>query len=111
MNSTFKPWRPRLGQSVVRANMAGAGAALTIAGVLLIAFQFVALHAALVRDVHVQARIIGANSGAALLFNDRKAAEDTLDALHAVVPDGRYRVVPLLRSLAERDGSFFEPGE
>jgi diguanylate cyclase (GGDEF)-like protein len=83
MNSTFKPWRPRLGQSVVRANMAGAGAALTIAGVLLIAFQFVALHAALVRDVHVQARIIGANSVAALLFNDRKAAEDTLDALQA----------------------------
>jgi 3-hydroxybutyryl-CoA dehydrogenase len=35
----------------------------------------------------------------------------TLDALHALVPDGRYRVVPLLRSLAERSGSFFEPGE
>ena len=35
----------------------------------------------------------------------------TLDALHALVPDGRYRVVPLLRSLAERDGSFFEQGE
>jgi 3-hydroxybutyryl-CoA dehydrogenase len=31
----------------------------------------------------------------------------TLDALHAQVPDGRYRVVPLLRSLAERHGSFF----
>jgi 3-hydroxybutyryl-CoA dehydrogenase len=31
----------------------------------------------------------------------------TLDALHAAVPDGRYRVVPLLRSLAERNGSFF----
>ncbi len=35
----------------------------------------------------------------------------TLDALHALVPDGRYRVTPLLRSLAERDRSFFEPGE
>ncbi|MGH2456243.1 MAG: 3-hydroxyacyl-CoA dehydrogenase NAD-binding domain-containing protein [Candidatus Limnocylindria bacterium] len=31
----------------------------------------------------------------------------TLDALHATVPDGRYRVVPLLRSLADRGGSFF----
>jgi 3-hydroxybutyryl-CoA dehydrogenase len=31
----------------------------------------------------------------------------TLDALHAAVPDGRYRVVPLLRSLAERGASFF----
>ena len=30
----------------------------------------------------------------------------TLDALHAAVPDGRYRAVPLLRQLAERGGSF-----
>jgi 3-hydroxybutyryl-CoA dehydrogenase len=30
----------------------------------------------------------------------------TLDLLHAAVPDGRYRVVPLLRSLAESGGSF-----
>jgi len=25
------------------------------------------------------------------------------------VPDGRYRVVPLLRALADRGGSFFAP--
>jgi len=31
----------------------------------------------------------------------------TLDRLHASEPDGRYRAVPLLRSLAERGGSFF----
>ena len=31
----------------------------------------------------------------------------TLDALHAAVPDGRYRTVPLLRLLAESGGSFF----
>ena len=30
----------------------------------------------------------------------------TLDALNAASPDGRYRVVPLLRSLAESGGSF-----
>ena len=30
-----------------------------------------------------------------------------LDALHATVPDGRYRITPLLRTLAEREGSFF----
>jgi 3-hydroxyacyl-CoA dehydrogenase len=30
----------------------------------------------------------------------------SLEALHATVPDGRYRVVPLLRSIAE-GGSFF----
>jgi 3-hydroxybutyryl-CoA dehydrogenase len=31
----------------------------------------------------------------------------TLDALHALMPDGRYGVAPLLRSLAARRGSFF----
>jgi 3-hydroxybutyryl-CoA dehydrogenase len=31
----------------------------------------------------------------------------TLDALHASVPDGRYRAAPLLRSLADGGGSFF----
>ncbi len=30
----------------------------------------------------------------------------TLDALHATVPDGRYRVTPVLRQLAEASGSF-----
>ena len=34
----------------------------------------------------------------------------TLDGLHASVPDGRYRVSPLLRSLAERGGSFSADG-
>lgn len=81
MMMAFKPWRSQLSRAVLRTNMAAAGAALAIAGVLLIAFQFVALRAALVRDVHVQARIIGANSVAALLFNDRRAAEETLGAL------------------------------
>jgi 3-hydroxybutyryl-CoA dehydrogenase len=31
----------------------------------------------------------------------------TLDALHALMPDGRYGVAPLLRLLAERGGTFF----
>ena len=31
----------------------------------------------------------------------------TLDALHLAVPDGRYRVTPLLRTLALSGGSFF----
>ncbi|HSM38039.1 MAG TPA: 3-hydroxyacyl-CoA dehydrogenase family protein, partial [Candidatus Limnocylindrales bacterium] len=35
----------------------------------------------------------------------------TLDALHASVPDGRYRVVPLLRGLAESGDSFFPQPE
>ena len=35
----------------------------------------------------------------------------TLDALHAAVPDGRYRVIPLLRSLADGGASFFARSE
>ena len=31
----------------------------------------------------------------------------TLDALHAGVPDGRYRVTPLLRAVADQGASFF----
>ncbi|HEX5039844.1 MAG TPA: 3-hydroxyacyl-CoA dehydrogenase NAD-binding domain-containing protein [Candidatus Limnocylindria bacterium] len=31
----------------------------------------------------------------------------TLDALHASVPDGRYRAIPLLRTIADEGGSFF----
>jgi len=31
---------------------------------------------------------------------------NTLDALHAEVPDGRYRVVPMLRAMSEAGGSF-----
>jgi 3-hydroxybutyryl-CoA dehydrogenase len=31
----------------------------------------------------------------------------TLDALHALVPDGRYRVTPLLRAIADEGASFF----
>ena len=34
-----------------------------------------------------------------------------LDALHASVPDGRYRAVPVLRVLAESGGSIFSAGE
>lgn len=32
---------------------------------------------------------------------------NTLEALHASVPDGRYRITPLLRALADRGGSLF----
>lgn len=35
----------------------------------------------------------------------------TLERLHADVPDGRYRVTPLLRARAEGDASFFPPAE
>ena len=72
---------PRLGRWLDLANLAMAGAALLVASVLLILFQFISLRSALLEDVNVQARIIGENSSAALLFRDAKASNETLAVL------------------------------
>ena len=76
---------PQLGRWLDLANLATAGAALLVASVLLILFQFLSLRGALLEDVKVQARIVGENSAAALLFNDSKASNETL----AVLEDSR----------------------
>ncbi|MDL2354045.1 MAG: EAL domain-containing protein [Pseudomonadota bacterium] len=70
------------------ANLIMAGAALGVASVMLIMIQFVALRSAMVDDLQVQARIVGGNSSAALLFQDRKAGSEILAAL-AVSPNVR----------------------
>lgn len=74
---------PRLGRWLDFANLVTAGAALLVASVLLIAFQFMSLRAALLEDVDVQARIVSTNSAAALLFRDSQASNETLSALFA----------------------------
>jgi diguanylate cyclase (GGDEF)-like protein len=75
---------PRLlGRKMALANIITAVAALCVASLALIVFQFLALRSALVDDLRVQARIIGSNSTAALMFGDRKAAEETLSGLAA----------------------------
>ncbi|HJV02987.1 MAG TPA: EAL domain-containing protein [Burkholderiaceae bacterium] len=72
-----------LGRRVAHLNMLAAGAALALAGILLIVVQFIALRGALVDDLQVQARIVGSNSSAALLFQDRRAGAETLAGLAA----------------------------
>jgi diguanylate cyclase len=74
---------PRLGHWMAIANLVTAAAALLLASFFLVLFQFLSLRATLIEDVNVQARIIGDNSAAALLFNDRPAGEETLAALAA----------------------------
>ncbi|WP_420476058.1 putative bifunctional diguanylate cyclase/phosphodiesterase [Noviherbaspirillum sp. ST9] len=74
---------PRLGRWMDLANLATAGAALLVASFLLILFQFFSLRGDLLEDMKVQARIVGENSGAALLFNDSKASNETLAVLGA----------------------------
>ena len=57
--------------------------ALLLAGAVLIVAEFVILRASLFAQLEVQMRIIGDNSGAALMFKDRAAAEEILRTLQA----------------------------
>lgn len=72
-----------IGSKVVRSTMLAAGAALCLAGLLMVVFQFTSLRGTLLRDLQVQARIVGNNSTAALLFSDARAAEEILGGLSA----------------------------
>ena len=72
-----------IGSKVVRSTMLAAGAALCLAGILMVVFQFIASRSTLLRDLQVQARIVGNNSTAALLFSDARAAEEILHGLSA----------------------------
>ncbi|NEX60652.1 putative bifunctional diguanylate cyclase/phosphodiesterase [Noviherbaspirillum galbum] len=83
MNNHSSPRAPRLDRVMTVANLASAGAALLFASVLLILLQFLSLRSAMVEDMRVQMRIIGDNSTAALMFHDRQASKETLEALSA----------------------------
>lgn len=75
----------RLRRALWSANLTSTAVALLVASLVLLAYQFVATRDALVRDVDLQARIVGANSAAAIAFDDAQAARETLVAL-AIVP-------------------------
>jgi diguanylate cyclase (GGDEF)-like protein len=74
-----------LGRRLAQTSILTAACALLVASLALIAVQFLALRAALADDLRVQARIIGINSSAALMFSDSRAGEETLAGL-AVSP-------------------------
>ena len=74
--------RPRLlGRKMAHTSILTAGAALCVASITLIVVQFLALRGALAEDLRVQARIIGNNSSAALMFRDTRAGAETLGGL------------------------------
>ncbi|SHG69387.1 bifunctional diguanylate cyclase/phosphodiesterase [Massilia sp. CF038] len=77
---------PGLGRRLTQTTIITAGAALLVASLALIAVQFVSLRAAMVDDLRVQARIIGTNSSAALMFGDERAGVETLAGLAASPP-------------------------
>lgn len=70
-----------LGKWMDLASLVTAGAALLVASVFLVLFQFFSLRSDLLEDVNVQTRIISENSVAAVLFNDGKASRETLAVL------------------------------
>lgn len=74
-------YRGRQRHSMVEASMLSSTAAILIASLLLVLFQFLLQRSALVDDMQVQARLIADSSGAPLLFADTAAANNTLAAL------------------------------
>ena len=64
-----------------RLDMLSTALAVLIAFVLLMAYQYVAGRRQLMEELHTEATLIGANSSAALLFNDKRAAEEILAAI------------------------------
>ena len=74
-------------------NMLVSGAALLLASCAFATYDLVSLHDTISRNLTIQAQIVGSNSASALLFNDPKAAGETLSALKAssnIVSAGIY---------------------
>ncbi|MBI4548187.1 MAG: PAS domain S-box protein [Ignavibacteriae bacterium] len=57
--------------------------ALVLASVAILSYELITFRRAMVSELSSLAKIIGANSTAALTFHDKKSAEETLDALRA----------------------------
>ncbi|SDH90815.1 putative bifunctional diguanylate cyclase/phosphodiesterase [Propionivibrio dicarboxylicus] len=63
-----------------RQNLMSTGLALFIAFALLLGYQYVSGRRQLSAELNTEAAIIGANCAAALVFNDRQAAQEILEA-------------------------------
>jgi len=77
-----------------RLSLLSTGLALLIAFVLLMVHQYVVGRALMIDELQTQAAIVGANSAAALVFNDPKAAQETINAVRLtprVIGAGLYR--------------------
>jgi len=70
-------------QKLTWMNMLVSGAALLLACTAFAAYELADFRQTLVRDLSIQAQIIGANSASAILFNDLDSARNTLSALQA----------------------------
>jgi diguanylate cyclase (GGDEF)-like protein len=83
----FRVRRPQhLSQRLSRALVASSGIALLLAGLIFDGYVYFSQRAALVDDMRVQARIIAENTSAAIIFDDTRAAVQTLAGLQASPP-------------------------
>ncbi len=70
-----RDWRTR------RLSLLSTGLALTIAFVLLMAHEYMVGRRLMLEELETEAAIIGANSAAALVFNDAKSAQEMIGAV------------------------------
>jgi PAS domain S-box-containing protein len=70
-----------LREKLILILMITSGAAIVLAGIVFVGYEFLSSRRALVEKLETEAEIIAANSTAALTFADGRAARDTLSAL------------------------------
>ena len=101
-----------LARKLTRMNLLVSGTALLTACAAFVAYDLATFRESLVRNLSVEAEIIGANSVAALEFDDRGSAEKTLSALSAspnIVSAGIYEPNGRLFAAYSRDGGKRRP--
>jgi ABC-type multidrug transport system fused ATPase/permease subunit len=74
-------WKGSIKRTLMRISMLTTCVALLLTSVLLIANEVITFRQSLIERMGMMANVIGTNSTAALMFNDKKTAEETLYAL------------------------------
>lgn len=75
--------RGSISRKLTWMNMLVSGAALLLAGGAFVSYDLIRFRETMVRNLSIQAEIVGSNSASALLFNDPAAATNTLSGLKA----------------------------
>ena len=75
--------RASIRQKLTRTTVLASGAALLLASVAFIAYDFTTARDDMVRDLEILSQVIADNSAVALVFGDQAAATDVLGALRA----------------------------
>ena len=118
-----------LSHKLMRMNLLVAGTALLLACAALVCYDIVTFREVVLRNLSIQAEVLGANSVAALTFGDPDSAERTLGALASAPPvvsaciytqDGRPfarytrggagRIPPVVQVEGARGGTWLEAG-